>query len=415
MPAESKGNAPSVASLCMGYGGLDMALEDVLGARTVWCSEIDKHACTVIEARYPHVANHGDLKLIDWAEVEPVDILTAGYPCQPFSHAGLRKGTDDLRHLWPYIADAVRVLRPRLVVLENVAGHVSLGFDTVLGDLAAIGFDAEWVVVRASDVGACHQRARLFVVAADSEDGVESGWSAGDGERAPVGVTAARAGSGDRAGRAAAGVRDLGRGARPLRASAADAGGERHGGGQDGRVVGRLGTAAEGKRRHASAARSQPVDRGEEDAPDSDRRRRSERSEPYGREDGPGLEAPRRDDADRLVEASADPDDFGCEGAIAVAWRNDSGDDQGPSFGEYGPAVERHARALGRPAPSPVDDQGRLAPPFVEWMMMLPAGWVTDLLPRNPALKALGNGVVPAQAAHAIRHLLTREDVLHAG
>lgn len=87
--------------------------------------------------------------------------------CQPFSHAGKRQGTSDVRHLWPFIADAVRVLRPRYVVLENVAGHLSLGADLVLADLEETAYHAEWAVVRASDVGACHRRARLFIVAED--------------------------------------------------------------------------------------------------------------------------------------------------------------------------------------------------------------------------------------------------------
>lgn len=117
-------------------------------------------------AHWPHIPNLGDIKAVDWATAPHVDIVTAGYPCQPFSHAGRRLGEDDPRHLWPAIAHALRHLRPRYVVLENVAAHLGLGFDTVLGDLADQGFDAEWGVLRASDVGAPHQRARLWVVAA---------------------------------------------------------------------------------------------------------------------------------------------------------------------------------------------------------------------------------------------------------
>jgi DNA (cytosine-5)-methyltransferase 1 len=153
-----------IGSLCTGYGGLDLAVEEHFNARTVWCAEFDKNASKLIDMRFD-IPNYGDIKSINWAEVEPIDILTAGYPCQPFSHAGYRKGSDDERHLWPYIKEIISHLRPSYVVLENVAGHLSLGFDQVLADLTEIGYDARWEIVRASDVGAPHQRKRLFVIA----------------------------------------------------------------------------------------------------------------------------------------------------------------------------------------------------------------------------------------------------------
>jgi len=131
-----------------------------VGGQLVWLSEVDKAACTVLAAHYPAVPNLGDLKLIDWATVQSVDVITAGYPCQPFSHAGKREGVNDDRHLWPYIREAVSVLRPGLVVLENVRGHLSLGLKEVLADLTDIGYDAQWRTVRASDAGAPHQRAK---------------------------------------------------------------------------------------------------------------------------------------------------------------------------------------------------------------------------------------------------------------
>ena len=153
-----------IGSLCTGYGGLDMAVEAYFNAETVWVSEIDKHASNVINQRI-NKPNLGDLKVINWADVEPIDILTAGYPCQPFSHSGLRKGSTDERHLWPYIKKSISNLRPRYVILENVAGHLSLGFGQVLADLTQIGYDATWEVVRASEIGAPHHRARLFIIA----------------------------------------------------------------------------------------------------------------------------------------------------------------------------------------------------------------------------------------------------------
>lgn len=153
-----------IGSLCSGYGGLDLAVEEVTAARTVWHSEIGPSA-RILAEHWPGVPNLGDLTQIDWFAVEPIEIITAGYPCQPFSHAGARRGTNDDRHLWPHIADAIRVLRPRFVVLENVDGHRSLGLDVVLGDLAALGYDARWACVRASEAGATHERKRIFILA----------------------------------------------------------------------------------------------------------------------------------------------------------------------------------------------------------------------------------------------------------
>ena len=153
-----------IGSLCTGYGGLDMAVEAYFNAKTAWVSEIDKHACKVIDARI-NKPNIGNLKIVNWAEVEPVDIITAGYPCQPFSTAGKRKGVEDERHLWPYIKEAISTIRPSIVFLENVRGHFGLGFRDVLTDLASIGYDVRWTLIRASDVGAPHRRERLFIVA----------------------------------------------------------------------------------------------------------------------------------------------------------------------------------------------------------------------------------------------------------
>ena len=148
-------------------GGLDMAVNAFYGSDTAWHVECEAAPSKILAHRWPDVPNHGDVTQIDWNAVEPVDILTGGYPCQPFSAAGRRQGTNDERHLWPYVRDAIRHLRPRLTVLENVAGHRSLGFDRVLGDLAEDGLDARWVSVRASDIGAPHHRERVFIVASD--------------------------------------------------------------------------------------------------------------------------------------------------------------------------------------------------------------------------------------------------------
>ena len=154
-----------IGSLFSGYGGLDLAVQSVLGGEIAWHVEYDKAPSRILDHHFPGVPNYGDVTQLDFTTVEPVDVLTGGYPCQPFSHAGLRKGTDDERHLWPHVLRAIREMGPRLAILENVRGHLSLGFGTVLSDLASVGWSARWGVVRASDAGAPHQRARLFIVA----------------------------------------------------------------------------------------------------------------------------------------------------------------------------------------------------------------------------------------------------------
>ena len=107
----------------------------------------------------------------------PVDILTGGYPCQPFSAAGQRKGTTDDRHLWPYVREAISEMSPSLVVLENVFGHLSLGFDEVLADLQLLNYETRWTIIRASDIGAPHHRARLFMLATKgNNDGSVWSW-----------------------------------------------------------------------------------------------------------------------------------------------------------------------------------------------------------------------------------------------
>jgi DNA (cytosine-5)-methyltransferase 1 len=282
MTTELLPQAPRVGSLCTGYGGLDLAVANVFGGETVWVADPDPDVSLVLAKRFPGVPNLGDITAIDWSrrvarvdslmplEVAEVDILTAGYPCQPFSVAGHRKGANDDRHLWPYVFDAICHLRPRLVVLENVAGHLNFGFDEVLGDLAGPGFDAEWIVLPASDVGAPHRRERLFVIAYPNGQGPQ------------------------------------------------------------------------GRPRH------QAEDRWPRPAPLSRRHRQ---------------------------------------------------------FGVADHAVAQWEAIVGRDAPSPLIDGDRLRAEFSEWMMGLPAGWVTDVLPRRPALRVLGNGVVPQQAEAALRML----------
>lgn len=353
--------------------------------RHAWHVEYDKHPSAILAHRFPGVPNYGDVKTTDWASLEPVDWLTAGYPCQPFSLAGLRLGEDDPRHLWPGVAHAIGVLRPRRILLENVSAHLRVGFPTVLADLADLGYDASWGVVRASDAGAPHARARLFIVARDTD-------SPASGERR---VAAPRQAEGGRSWPNAGGS---GR-ALPAADPEVDRWGPR------GLSVG------EGA--------EQPVTcvGGDASADTSSDRRGEGRAEPARLKRRPDV-------ALGGLPASPDPDSDG-RGGLEEQHRDaparvdgehrghPDGRGDGPDWGAYSSAVGRWEQVTGRPAPRPTQPSARgggerLSPAFVEWMMGLPAGWVTDVpgLPRNAQLKALGNGVVPQQAALAVRLLV---------
>lgn len=193
---------PITGSLCSGYAGLDSAVEAVFGGELAWVADPDPGAAAILAHHYD-VPNLGDISLVDWTQVPPVDVLTMGFPCQDVSLAGQRAG---LRHgnrsgVWHHCVRAIASLKPRLVVIENVPGLLSSPADgdmepcpwclgdsggepplralgAVLADLAELGLDAEWTSVRASDVGACHQRNRVFVLAwpADTKGtGLEDG------------------------------------------------------------------------------------------------------------------------------------------------------------------------------------------------------------------------------------------------
>ena len=158
----------TVGSLFAGIGGFDLAAE-WMGWRTVWFSEIDRYASAVLAARFPLVPNLGNVVEIDFTKVERPNIVCGGFPCQPHSIAGNREASDDDRDLWSECVRAVRDLRPDYAVFENVPGLLTSEyggfFNRVLSDLAAIGYDAEWDVLRAEDFGIPQSRPRLFLVA----------------------------------------------------------------------------------------------------------------------------------------------------------------------------------------------------------------------------------------------------------
>lgn len=153
--------------LCSGIGGFALAA-DWAGMTTIGFCEIDPFCQRVLRKHWPETPIHDDLRTLTGDIIDGwgrTDLVTAGYPCQPFSHAGRRMGQKDDRHLWPYIAEIVEDLRPPWCLFENVAGHVTLGLDDVLFDLETLGYSCEALVVPACAVDAPHRRDRVWVLA----------------------------------------------------------------------------------------------------------------------------------------------------------------------------------------------------------------------------------------------------------
>ena len=182
-------------SLFSGIGGLDLGLERA-GMTCEWQVEIDDYCRKVLEKHWPHVARFKDIRecsgVVPNSEskqdrriqqprisadigasgtrrgtynLSQVDLICGGFPCQPVSVAGRRKGQEDSRWLWPEFARIVSEVQPRWVLVENVPGLLSRGMGDVLRDLSALGYDAEWDSIPAAAVGAPHLRYRVFVVA----------------------------------------------------------------------------------------------------------------------------------------------------------------------------------------------------------------------------------------------------------
>ena len=151
-------------SLFAGIGGIDLGLERA-GMRCVWQVENEPYAARVLEKHWPEVKRYGDIRGIDWSEVKRPDLVCGGFPCQPVSLAGKGLAQEDERWLWPEFRRCLRDLRPRYVLVENVPGLLGRGMGDVLGDLASLGYDAEWESIPAAAVGAPHLRYRVFIVA----------------------------------------------------------------------------------------------------------------------------------------------------------------------------------------------------------------------------------------------------------
>lgn len=411
---------PTYAEFCAGYGGLGLAVEEVFGAELAWYSEFEAAPSAIMAHHWPGVSNHGDMTTIDFATVEPVDILSGGTPCQDLSHAGRRAGmrTGTRSGLWESMREAIATIRPKYVVWENVRGAYSAGASSdadsemepltgrvgagdgqsslralgrVLGDLADLGFDAEWRGLRAADVGAPHGRFRVFVLATRRD--VAEAHDARRGEQwwpltaQPEQPAAEHAGdvvpdTGSQALGFGTGLRQseperLGRGRPYDDGSPTTAQPE---------GVGRV----QGRPEHAR------IERG----PDA-----AERGTPVAADAGSAA----------VREYSGEPsaEEAGTRGSHGPG--HPAGERPAVDWGPYAPAIARWEAVRGAaPAPTELTAKGkhRLSADFAAWMMGIPAGWVTDPaigISRNEQLKAIGNGVVPQQAAAALRDMLAAE------
>ena len=156
--------------LFSGIGGFSLGLEATGGFETVAFCEIENFPRQVLQKHWPHVKQYNDIKELTYDKLKEdgiglIDIITGGYPCQPFSQAGRKKGEQDPRHLWPEYFRLVKECRPTWVIGENVSGHLKLGLDSVLADLEGEGYAVRTFSISAASIGANHKRERVWIVA----------------------------------------------------------------------------------------------------------------------------------------------------------------------------------------------------------------------------------------------------------
>jgi DNA (cytosine-5)-methyltransferase 1 len=164
---------PTVGSLFSGIGGFELGFEWA-GFQTEWQVEINEYARRVLAKHWPNVERHTDVREVGKHNLKTVDVLIGGFPCQDISTAGKGVGIEGGRSgLWSEYARIIGELRPKYAVMENVAALVYRGLGRVLGDLAEIGYDAEWQVLSAAAFGAPHQRERIFIVGYPHDDGLD--------------------------------------------------------------------------------------------------------------------------------------------------------------------------------------------------------------------------------------------------
>lgn len=419
--------------LCAGYGGLFEGVRSVLGGDLAWYSEFDPAPSKVMAHHHPGVPNIGDMTKVDWTTVEPVDVLAGGTPCQDLSHAGKRAGmTEGTRsNLWVQMREAVNVLRPRLVVWENVRGALSAeaasdlepcpgcmgdpgdgrvvlrALGRVVGDLAELGYVGSWYGLRAADVGAAHGRFRVFLFATPADAGGIGGLEAvqhdgrGTQVRDGAGIPhqpdrdALRVGSErDLTLLPTPAVNDMGASYTPetwdawtAKMQAAHGNGNGH-----------------GKSLSIEAQRLLPTPTTTQRGTDANLDTRE------------GARANLHNEVAKLLPTPEAADGSGGRKSAEFGGHRESGAKRSVTlatavdhrWGDYSQAIARWEHVIGRTAPDPTEPGAkgnpRLSPAFVEWLMGLPAGHVTDTgITRNESLKALGNGVVPQQAAAATR------------
>ena len=177
--------------LFSGIGGFSLGLEATGGFETVAFCDIEEYPRKVLAKHWPRVKQYTDIKELSYDKLKSdgiisdnkkIDIITGGYPCQPFSVAGRKKGEEDPRHLWPEYLRLIQELRPTWVIGENVSGHIKLGLDTVLQNLADQMYSTRTFSISASSVGANHQRERIWIVANANGGGDQQEKSGGVGE-----------------------------------------------------------------------------------------------------------------------------------------------------------------------------------------------------------------------------------------
>lgn len=482
-----------LGELCAGYNGLGMAVEEVFGATPAWFSEFDAAPSKILAHHYPDVPNYGDMTKIDWAGIEQADIISGGTPCQDLSAAGKRKGmTEGTRsNLWVQMREAIAIQKPTYVVWENVRGAYSAtaasdleqcpgcmgdtgdggtvlrALGRVLGDLSDLGYDAQWRGLRASDVGACHARFRVFILAQDSNVTTRGerrlpaprqaqGWRprADSGGRSGEPAPHTDAEWGTRGGAAphlmptptvgmtlgGSMARSGARNGEPLLPGVASLFPTPRA--TDGYKGGPNQRGSSGDLMMPSAVTLLPTVA----AHDSGNTPEQHLAKKPGRvqvtslqitvdhllptctvQDGANTGGPSQFERNTLplntqvlVLPHLDPKTpveeyenlwYSLDDRSAF-WVTE--ERPGIPSVDYWPAVHRWELATGRvsPPPSIPDGRGgkfRLNAAFTEWMMGLPDGWVTDPalgISRNEQLKACGNGVVPQQAAAALRDML---------